>query len=87
MKSFAAEVASSPTADITIYRALVDGDSRALGCLDADTSAGSVEKREWAILDSEVMLTLVPRRERASVLMSAPPLAGSSTLKGQHSKV
>jgi hypothetical protein len=46
-----------------------------------------VEKLEWAILDSEVMLTLVPRRERASVLMSAPPLAGSSTLKGQHSKV
>jgi hypothetical protein len=33
------------------------------------------------------MLTLVPRRVRASVLMSAPPLAGSSTLKGQHSKV
>ncbi len=26
MKSFAAEVASSPTADITIYRMLVDGD-------------------------------------------------------------
>jgi predicted SnoaL-like aldol condensation-catalyzing enzyme len=26
MKSFAAEVASSPTADITIYRTLVDGD-------------------------------------------------------------
>jgi len=45
-----------------------------LGCLDADTSTGSVEKREWAILDSEVMLTLVPRRERASVLMTARPL-------------
>ena len=26
MKSFAAEVANSPTADITIYRTLVDGD-------------------------------------------------------------
>jgi hypothetical protein len=46
-----------------------------------------VEKLEWAILDGEVMLTLVPRRERASMLMSAPLLAGSSTLKGQHSKV
>jgi hypothetical protein len=28
MKSFAAEVASSPTADITIYRTLVDGTDR-----------------------------------------------------------
>ena len=27
---------------------------RALGCLDADTSAGSVEKLEWTILDCEV---------------------------------
>jgi predicted SnoaL-like aldol condensation-catalyzing enzyme len=32
MKSFAAEVANSPTADITIYRTLVDGDFVLLHC-------------------------------------------------------
>jgi predicted SnoaL-like aldol condensation-catalyzing enzyme len=32
MKSFAAEVANSPTADITIYRTLVDGDLVLLHC-------------------------------------------------------
>jgi len=39
MKSFAAEVASSPAADITIYRTLVDGDSV---LLHSDTTASDV---------------------------------------------
>jgi hypothetical protein len=45
-----------------------------------------VEKREWAILDSEVMLTLVPRRERASVLMSAPASRAASSRARQNGR-
>jgi hypothetical protein len=48
------DLPSGPTALYDLFRIRERKNSRALGCLDAYTSAGSLEKLKWTILGSEV---------------------------------